>query len=302
MAETTTHNHFHGRWRALWHGRDGFRAGLAKLLWAFVRLWLGRWLWGTAVRLAHFPVPTKYVGAAVALLATLLVFWAVWGLGQALLLMGARRLGSLLLIAFALVVGFNVLTMPDERPFPVRVWVQIGNTAQAAENWLGQLAQSAVKAPDAFQFAYTGQRNPPALPPGFPTPDPEATLVRAVVVAAGGVRPTVAIPTPVATAIVTEESPQAPPPTSSSISTPAPKDGNSLIVGGYAIVVNTGGQALRARAVPGTNADITARFEEGTRLQLLAGPKTVEEFVWWQVRSEDGQEGWCADRWLSYSD
>ena len=40
---------------ALWQGRTGWRRGILGLVWSGVRFWMAQWLWGTGLRLAHFP-------------------------------------------------------------------------------------------------------------------------------------------------------------------------------------------------------------------------------------------------------
>ena len=83
----------------------------------------------------------------------------------------------------------------------------------------------------------------------------------------------------------------------SSESTPLPTAPKELVIGGHAIVINTGGQALIARSEPGTEHEIVTRFPEGSRLLILDGPQVAGEFTWWQVQGES-EAGWCADRWL----
>jgi hypothetical protein len=37
---------------------------------------------------------------------------------------------------------------------------------------------------------------------------------------------------------------------------------------------------------------------EGTVLTVLEGPTDADGYVWWKVRTPDGDEGWGADNWL----
>lgn len=278
------------RWWLLWHGCDRAKPGVVKLFWVVLRFFLASWLWGTAVRLAHFQPPTKTAGVVLASGSVLLAIWALWRFGQALLILGIKRLAITVLVAFALLVAINVLTIPDTRPVGTRFVAQLSASAQQVGNTLFNWAKSAIQAPDDFLFAYSGRREPPPLPPGFPTPNPNATPVQ--VRTAGSESLPVRIPTPQPEPTVFVE--VAPVPTTAG-ETAIP----SLQIGGYVQVVNTGGQPLRARAGPGTDNEIVARFPAGTRLLILDGPKSSDDFIWWKVRSEEGEEGWCADRWLA---
>lgn len=66
---------------------------------------------------------------------------------------------------------------------------------------------------------------------------------------------------------------------------------------GWAVVTNTQGAPLRARAAPGTAAEIQARFPEGQILRVLEGPQNADNFDWWRVEA-DGNSGWAAAPYL----
>jgi len=66
---------------------------------------------------------------------------------------------------------------------------------------------------------------------------------------------------------------------------------------GWAVVSNTQGAPLRARAAPGTGAEIQARFPEGQVVRVLEGPQNADEFEWWRVEA-DGTSGWAAAPYL----
>lgn len=168
----------------LWHGTGSAWSGLTKFFWAAVRLILAGWLWGTAVRLAHFQPPVKSAGLALALVSLALVMWGLWGLWRGILTLGLKRLVVTVLVLCAMLVTVNVLTVPDTRPVGPRILTQLGVTGRQAWGAVSGLARTAVQAPDEFLFAYTGRRSPPKLPPGFPTPDPNATPIRAFAVPA----------------------------------------------------------------------------------------------------------------------
>ena len=158
----------------LWRGRGRAWSGFIKSVWVFLRLFLARQLWGTAIRLAHFPPPTKTLGVGLALVSIVLIAWAFLGLWQALLVLGIKRLAIGVILVCLLVVVVNTLTIPDDRPFAARLLICFLDTGRSTGDTLVRAMRSAVQAPDEFLFAYTGQRRPPSLPSGFPTPDPGA--------------------------------------------------------------------------------------------------------------------------------
>jgi hypothetical protein len=62
---------------------------------------------------------------------------------------------------------------------------------------------------------------------------------------------------------------------------------------------------LTIRALPGVDAPVSARANEGQQFTVFAGPQSANGYTWYQSRSDDGAiEGWAADgdgtdRWLS---
>jgi uncharacterized protein YgiM (DUF1202 family) len=76
-------------------------------------------------------------------------------------------------------------------------------------------------------------------------------------------------------------------------------------VGDRVRVTMDAGQQLSIRTTPGTNAPIVTRVNSGVEFTILAGPQSANGFIWYQIRSDDGQtQGWAADgnntiRWLS---
>ncbi len=70
------------------------------------------------------------------------------------------------------------------------------------------------------------------------------------------------------------------------------------------VTMDNNGQ-LSLRTTPGTNAQLVTRVNSGAEFTVLAGPQSVNGFIWFQIRSDDGQtQGWAADgnnsiRWLS---
>ncbi|RIK42892.1 MAG: hypothetical protein DCC55_07440 [Chloroflexi bacterium] len=62
---------------------------------------------------------------------------------------------------------------------------------------------------------------------------------------------------------------------------------------------------LTVRAVPGTDAPMLTRVDQGSQFTVTAGPQQASGYTWYQIRSDDGSvEGWVAagdasTRWLS---
>lgn len=70
----------------------------------------------------------------------------------------------------------------------------------------------------------------------------------------------------------------------------------ALVVGEDAIVT-TGADTLNMRSGAGRSNDLLLQLADGTRLTLLeVTPELVDGFQWWQVRLEDGTQGWVIDR------
>ncbi|MEZ4832979.1 MAG: SH3 domain-containing protein [Caldilineaceae bacterium] len=92
----------------------------------------------------------------------------------------------------------------------------------------------------------------------------------------------------------------------------SPVSGNDIVpvnraprVGDRVRVTMDAGQQLSVRNTPGTNAAVLTRVNTGQEFTILAGPQSADGFIWYQVRSDDGEiQGWAADgndttRWLS---
>lgn len=116
--------------------------------------------------------------------------------------------------------------------------------------------------------------------------------------AVGPVEPTVIIltapPSPTWTPLPAVSAPTAQP-TFTPVPTPdvavAPE---TITVGYYAQVVNTDNVGVTVRGGPSTsNAPLTIAAE-GSILLVLDGPAEANDFLWWQVRLENGSEGWVA--------
>lgn len=73
---------------------------------------------------------------------------------------------------------------------------------------------------------------------------------------------------------------------------------DTITPGFYAVVVNTDNVGVTVRGGPSTsNAPLTVAAE-GSVLLVLDGPEEANDFLWWQVRLDDGTEGWVAGNFI----
>ncbi|MCP4423546.1 MAG: SH3 domain-containing protein [Chloroflexi bacterium] len=74
---------------------------------------------------------------------------------------------------------------------------------------------------------------------------------------------------------------------------------DEVTTGYYAQVVNTDGIGVTVRGGPSvSNVPLTVA-PEGAILFVLDGPEAGGDLLWWQVRMEDGVEGWAAADFLA---
>jgi hypothetical protein len=92
-------------------------------------------------------------------------------------------------------------------------------------------------------------------------------------------------PTPIPTLTVT--------PTPNTASAPA-----EVTVGFYAAVGNTDGIGVSVRSGPSVDNSRLLLAPEGTVVEVMGGPAEGSNFSWWQVRLEDGTEGWIVADFL----
>lgn len=71
-----------------------------------------------------------------------------------------------------------------------------------------------------------------------------------------------------------------------------------LAVGVTAEVANTDNLGLRLRSGPGLNFTTALILADGTRVEILDGPREADDFTWWQVETETGTVGWAAADFL----
>jgi hypothetical protein len=116
---------------------------------------------------------------------------------------------------------------------------------------------------------------------------PTPTIVRLTAPPSPIPSPTRAVPTPT------------PIPTLTASPTPVPGVAPpELIIGFYAAVANTDGIGVSVRGGPSTDHIRLLLAPEGTLGQVIGGPEEGGGFIWWQLRLDDGTEGWIAADFL----
>jgi hypothetical protein len=63
-------------------------------------------------------------------------------------------------------------------------------------------------------------------------------------------------------------------------------------------VQGVGAAGLSIRAQPSTSSARQGIAPEGSVLTVIGGPREAGGYVWWQVRTATGTEGWVAANWL----
>lgn len=77
-------------------------------------------------------------------------------------------------------------------------------------------------------------------------------------------------------------------------SVPAETQANVLTIGGQALVFVTD-QGLSLRSGPGINFERLEYMPFMTVVDIIGGPQTGDGYIWWQVRSPTGNEGWAVE-------
>lgn len=77
--------------------------------------------------------------------------------------------------------------------------------------------------------------------------------------------------------------------------TPIPAAARFLAIGHPATVNTDRGENLRIRWQPSTASDIVVSVPDGTIVTIIGGPVEAEGYRWWNVRTEDGTEGWAVE-------
>ena len=118
-----------------------------------------------------------------------------------------------------------------------------------------------------------------------PTPGPTLTVEVAPSATLSLLTPTLAI-TPTSTVVLTVGTP------------PVTSPLTEIDTGALAVITGTAGAGLRLRSLATTDADVLAMGREGTVVTVVEGPVEADGYVWWKVRTPDGDEGWAAANWL----
>lgn len=84
-------------------------------------------------------------------------------------------------------------------------------------------------------------------------------------------------------------------PTEAPVQPPAPTE---IGPGATVVVKGTGARGLNLRAQPTTQSERVATVNENAELTVIVGPQEADGFVWWQVETADGKQGWGAADWL----
>lgn len=83
------------------------------------------------------------------------------------------------------------------------------------------------------------------------------------------------------------------------VATATPEDAEKAIdVGVYTAVANTEGVGVTVRGGPSTDNVRLLLLDEGDGGLVVGGPQEANGFTWWQLRLDDGTEGWVAADFL----
>lgn len=153
----------------------------------------------------------------------------------------------------------------------------------------------------------TATRTPEPARTGTPTPTPPAGIPVVTLTPPGpggaGASPTpsaspAASGSPAATTSATPAGTASASPSPSA--SPVPTVTARLAVNGLARVTGVGPDRLNVRSAPSITADIVDRLPDGTRLRLLEGPRSGDNFAWWRVarEGENVTLGWVVSDYL----
>lgn len=68
----------------------------------------------------------------------------------------------------------------------------------------------------------------------------------------------------------------------------------------YVQITGTGGNGLRLRASPGTDADVNFIAAELEVFKIIGGPIQMGDYIWWQLIApyDENRQGWAASDFL----
>lgn len=99
-------------------------------------------------------------------------------------------------------------------------------------------------------------------------------------------------------ATVTPEPSSTPPPPEPTPE-PTPEALNILAVGGNATVTGTGTDGVNMRQGNGVSYPVVETLADGTVFELIGGPNEADGYSWWQIRLDNGTEGWVAQDFIA---
>jgi hypothetical protein len=79
---------------------------------------------------------------------------------------------------------------------------------------------------------------------------------------------------------------------------PAPGIPWPLEIGAHVVVAGTAPDCLKVRATPGLNGNQTECLDDGTAVEVVAGPADADDLEWWQIKDH----GWASSQYLRYPD
>jgi hypothetical protein len=84
-----------------------------------------------------------------------------------------------------------------------------------------------------------------------------------------------------------------------SLSTPSANE--QIKIGDYVQIAGTGGDGLRIRSGPGTQNPPLFLGMEAEVFQVVDGPKTADNFIWWNLAApyDENRKGWAASNYLT---
>lgn len=110
--------------------------------------------------------------------------------------------------------------------------------------------------------------------------------------------PTWTIELPPELATVTPEASSTPPPPEPTPE-PTPEAPSILVVGGNGSVTGTGSDGVNMRQGDGIDYPVLETIAEGTVFELIGGPSEADGYSWWQIRLDNGTEGWVAQDFIA---
>lgn len=115
-------------------------------------------------------------------------------------------------------------------------------------------------------------------------------------VAAPTPEPTVDLSRPLAT--FTPGPTATPPPQDVPPTTEPEVPAGTLAAGVNATIDGTGGSGANLRSAPELGDNLIRILTDGTPVSVLEGPTDAADFVWWKVRTAEGEEGWVVQDFL----